>query len=125
MNPTLQNVFIEEIKKANDSISNGIDLAMKQVPDLVRQILLWNEAKDILLLLLGVSIFILTLFFVKKIKANFKPSEDRTFAIVLIYTTGSIFGFGFFFSNLLEIIQILVAPKVFLLNYITSLLHHH
>ena len=124
MNNELQSLLIEDIKKANGVVSKAIDLAQQQGPELIREFLVWNAWKYGILCFTGLASLIVCWFVIRRIQ---KMDDRDRYNIVwepIVAVTAFIAGTVLVLNNFLTFVQVLVAPRIFLLDYVTSLIKH-
>jgi hypothetical protein len=96
------------------------DFIIAETPDVVRQLLLWKMTEAIIysavgLLLLGACAFLIP-------RAWKKLSDiDEGLLPIMMFWALPLFGCGALLSNTLIWVQILVAPKVYLLEYVKDM----
>lgn len=129
MNDTLQNTVNQVLQGAISQATKGAEFLREQIPDILQQLLMWNLAKDGLLVALAMlSVFI-------AYKATFKwadqsrSSYDNEWKLPKI--ASAIFGIiasgittVFAVIALFDAVKILVAPKVWLLEYAAELVRY-
>jgi hypothetical protein len=122
----LQQELLNIIQLSKEGVLKGIDLAQQQAPDLIKQILTYNlYVRWIECIIVG-FLFLLTLcitiyYLIRNIKNKYSDADDY-FSIVWMSLLPMIFSLIFFYLSLPNLIQIYVAPKLFLLEYIKEFL---
>lgn len=127
MNEKLQNQLAEVIKKAVEAGENVVDFAQKQVPDVVEQLLKWKMAEALFFSVLGMALIAISVrAAVIVLKESKRPFNDRADEVIAIATAcgivSGIVGIIVFAFNFLTVIQVAVAPKIFLLEYAAKLI---
>ena len=133
----LEQVLVDTIQKASNVTgevydaakgvtTRAIDFASEQIPDVIHQLLVWKLAESLAYVVLGLSIILLFFWTRSRVKA-YVEADDGDKEIVLLYTVfcgGLSFSIGgiFMFYNLLDVIKIWFAPKIFLIEYAADLL---
>jgi hypothetical protein len=132
---TAENVVNEILVKAINAATQGAEFLKEQIPDVVRQLLLWTFWHDVIVAL--VWLFLLVLFWIlwsKNLLKNAKeeyakrgfddwciaalvPGLIGAFASIFVISQGIV-------ANALEALQIAIAPKVWLLEYAAHLIRH-
>lgn len=125
----------EELKKlvlkAIEIAERTGEFVIEQAPDLLQEFYRWHIIKSSVVVLVGVFvmfvIFKIFKFFGKKEKERYYETEifnryyetdNVPFILLLIYGGGGfIFGIIVFFANLFNLLHILVAPKLYLIEY--------
>lgn len=108
-------------------MEDGAIWASKEVPLYVEELLRWGVAKSIVVLVIGVIFGAVTFFVTKQFVELYKKDEsyDRDFWWLPIVFSGLIGGgvsLKLLISNTLNLVQILVAPRVWLLEYVDELI---
>lgn len=111
--------------KAESAVSKAVDIAMEEAPALAKEFLAWRAWKHGLYFaainLLLISGIFLTYKGVKSIQAD----EEVAPALIVPGVCLSLFGITFFavegMSNLLSLVQIHVAPRIYLIEQAVNL----
>ena len=105
------------------------NFAMEQAPDLARQIVTWGIAQGLLYISLDLAWFIVGVMLLiwahRNIPAKWREGNDFPFEffpgvvgiLIMIISSGSMF------TNAWIALQAYVAPKVYLIEYLTKLAH--
>lgn len=122
----LQQTLLEVIQKAQNKIDNGVSLASQQLPDVVEQLLRWSLYRSILTILICGLLFIGLYIWYKKL-----PRDDGKLDVYHhdgLIQTFYITAFILTALNLIciidafyNILQILITPKVWLIEYVANL----
>lgn len=146
-NQTLQDAFAQIILKATSSIEAGTEFLAAQVPDVIHQLLLWQMVKSLvvagiaLLLVIAACAWIYQTIRLTSVTSamsvKYYDSSDVSIGREELDTAKrksdtaqfiSMFfgGFGIcaavlLIAKLLTVTQILIAPKIYLIEYATSL----
>ena len=120
-------------KLVNDALSSVIEtvratgnFVIEQAPDVIRQLILYNTINLAMWVVLGLVVLLATYVVVKKFlklekTLNKYDSGGALAAAVLSGAIGSVTGIGLIMSNISDLIKIIVAPKIWLLEYAASL----
>lgn len=105
--------------------SKAMDFATAQIPDVVEQLLMWKTAEAIVYILAVLLLTLLFWVFQRKIAAYAKENNDV--AALLLYNifagAGLLIGGGTtLVINLLVVVKITIAPKLYLVEYAAELL---
>lgn len=146
MNDQLQNALVNIIEQSSNGINKSVSFLSDQLPDVINQLLIWKALESFLLFSIGVFIIWIGCVFAKKqkpkvekAKEDYKNGEPWTryydngnltssiYDIIVIspyiYFVGSvILGLTFILVNH-KWIMILVAPKIYLIEYAASLVN--
>ena len=131
---TLNGALIELIGKTND----GITFLSSEIPDVISQLLMWHMTISLLSTLLGVILIASFLYALKTYSGKGKLLDEtrREYAQTLthdkdgdmadrVYITAMVFSTGIGGSIFLldiEWLKILIAPKVYLIEYAAALI---
>lgn len=127
MNEQAQEVLAQMLQRVLDGVDSAVDFSQAQIPDVVEQLLMWHMVENFV----WFSVGILVLFFsslgmfkmVKKRKQIFN-SEGAEFVFGFggpVIFFGIVSGFALILSNL-DWLKILIAPKLYLLEYAAELI---
>lgn len=122
----------EILKKGLETAEKTGNFIVEQAPDLIRQLLIWKTVEYSVYVILGISLIIYFYRWTKKVSKEMKENEDDfedyfmdSFANILI-TIGQlsllITGIILIAENLQDLIQIVFAPKIYLIEYSAKLL---
>lgn len=125
MNEQLQAALAELINKSLVGIDSAAGLVAVEIPDVIQQLLMWHGAYNFLMLLMGIAIAVA--WFVAEVKAfkwfkELGSEEGWVYGYVML---GSILRVVPFMMTVVLInlkwLKIWIAPKVWLLEYASSL----
>lgn len=120
-------------KLVNDALSSVIEtvratgnFVIEQAPDVIRQLILYNTINLAVWVGLGLVVLVATHIVVKKFlkweaTLDAYNSGGGIAGAVMSGVIGISLGFVLIFSNISELIKIIVAPKIWLLEYAASL----
>ena len=122
----------EILKKGLETAEKTGNFIVEQAPGLIRQLLIWKTVEYSVYVILGISLIIYFYRWTKKVSREMKENEDDfedyfmdSFANILI-TIGQlsllITGIILIAENLQDLIQIVFAPKIYLIEYSAKLL---
>jgi len=132
MNEQLQLELTKIITNINSGVTTLWDFLGDQTPDIVSQLLMWYCTLSALWCIISVCLFILAIIafiklrrwakgFVKQYKDDHNGyNGDSETAYVVPFVVIIVLGFLSLLSFSIEWLQILIAPKVWLLEYITT-----
>jgi len=130
----LQSAMVETITKATAVAGDAKDFIAKQLPDVIKQLLRWKFAESLFGCFFPILIFVSFLTVASKLwikmewNAHGEP-KDAANVIRLICAVASSIGMvisllAVFFCVNLTWLQIWLAPKVYLIEYAKSMIHH-
>lgn len=106
------------ISELISSTINAKDFILAEMPEYIQQLLMWKMSQGIFYAITGIFILYLAFLLSKKIM---KQVDDMIMA-TMVCTAPVLAGLILFFENITTVIQILVAPKVYLVEYAASLI---
>lgn len=122
----------EILKKGLETAEKTGNFIVEQAPDLIRQLLIWKTVEYSVYVILGISLIIYFYRWTKKVSKEMKENEDDfedyfmdSFANILIaigQLSLLIIGMMLIAENLQDLIQIVFAPKIYLIEYSAKLL---
>lgn len=134
MTDQMQNVLAGLIEQAVASVDAAVEFSKAEIPQVIEQLLIWKFAQSSVYTLLALAIFVAIYFGWKRVIAAVKAeiekhpsSYNRSEAVMFALPVGA--GLATFLSGALAVawfnltwLQILVAPKLYLLEYGARLL---
>lgn len=116
-------MLVKMIDFSIQSMSDVVDFGKQQIPQVIHELLMWKATSASVWMAVGVILLILGWITFKAINRTVAKTGDED-AYVLHLATGALIVVGglFFIPNLLELLQILVAPKVYLIEYSADLI---
>jgi len=116
-------MLIKMIDFSIQSMSDVVDFGKQQIPQVIHELLMWKATNACVWIVVGVILFILSWLTFKAINRYVATTGEEDAYIVHVVTAILFVIGGFFFiPNLLELLQILVAPKVYLIEYSADLI---
>lgn len=120
MNKEILDKFVIEMTEV---LKNAKDFGVAQMPDILKQILNYSFWFDVYILVLGALLF--GIGFVGMVFAFVKLKDtdygERCMLIIFASVVASFVGLLMVFWTVPELFQIVIAPKVFLINYFVHL----
>ena len=129
MNEQLQKVLADIITRVTSGADAAIQFGKEQIPEVLKQLLVWNFTYSLLIWVLSLSIIVGYLLWMSikwkwwmHNKATTSISTDNLYSIItFIWSILAFISLIMFFSNL-DWLKIWVAPKLYLLEYAASLI---
>ena len=128
----IEDTVVELIQKSVSSVEQGISWLSGELPDVIHQFLLWKVISSSLIILLVLVFSLIWFRFLRRFNQITAGNRDRLnpeyidpepyFLGLLISGVLLIGGIVIAVGRMFQIIQILIAPKIFLLEYATSLM---
>ena len=122
----------EILKKGLETAEQTGNFIVEQAPDLIRQLLIWKTVEYAVIISIGIALLIFFFKWTKKVGREMKEKdydfEDYfmdSFANIMIalgYLSAFIVGIIMIGDNLQNLIQIVFAPKIYLIEYTAKLL---
>ena len=106
------------VEKAINGIDKGTEFVIEQAPDLLQEFYNWHIAELSIIVFLCL-IGIVQVFWIKKPMERLSDDYERAgdFVRIIIQGIVAIVCFAHFFISLMQLIKILVAPKLYLIEY--------
>lgn len=117
---SLNAALVAVLNKAISAAEKGGEFLAEQIPDVVNQLLMWHMMKGIVMLLGSLLVFGLFVYFSVKLWRYLKTPYAEVDAIMAILPLGLLWIPIVALFNLTWL-QILIAPKVYLIEYAASL----
>ena len=120
----MEEKLIEFMDKALEGVDAGVDFVNAQLPDYIEQLLLWYAVKSGIWFVLGLLGLIGLFILFRKWHHKFIMTHDSDGVLYFIGIFVGIFPFLVFIAMTLgnlDWLQICLAPKVWLVEYISSL----
>lgn len=129
MNDQFQKVLADIITRVTSGTDAAIQFGKEQIPEVLKQLLVWNFTYSLLLWVISLSIIVGYLWWMcvkwkwwMNNKATTSTSTDNLYSIItFIWTILAFISLIMFFTNF-DWLKIWVAPKLYLLEYSASLI---
>ena len=122
----------EILKKGLETAEKTGNFIVEQAPDLIRQLLIWKTVEYSIYVIMGISLIIYFHRWTKKVTKEMKEKKDDyedyfmssfpNFLIAVGQISFLIIGIVLIAANLHSLIQIVFAPKIYLIEYTAQLL---
>ena len=128
MNAETDKQIAEILKKGLEAAEKSGNFVIEQAPDLVKQLITYKTVETSICVLIEITLMYLIVIYFKYLhKKNNEDSsfiEGNSFHIggMLISLVVAIFMFIAFIADISNLIQLIFAPKIYLLEYIAKLL---
>ena len=128
MNAETDKQIAEILKKGLEAAEKSGNFVIEQAPDLVKQLITYKTIETSICVLIEITLMYLIFIYFKYLyKKNNEDSDfmyyDEFHIIGMIITTlMGIFLFFRFINDISNLIQLIFAPKIYLLEYIAKLL---
>jgi hypothetical protein len=128
MNEKLQEQLTAIVDQLQVAIQTTVDFTAEQLPILLQEILRWGLAKNIILLVISSTLLLLSIHLIKIFSRIYREGKKKNSysddgAITLIFSSIlAVVSTLFIVGNILTIAKILLAPRLYLLEYASSLL---
>lgn len=118
MDKELQQALAAILNKTTSAVQNGVSFLQGQLPDVIQQLLMWKLVESlvwfVVLLVLCISMALLTRWIIKH------KNVDEIWGLAIPTVTGFVLsGIGALSHN--AWLMILIAPKVYLIQFAASL----
>lgn len=123
MNEQLQQAFLSILADVTQGTKNAITFLSGEIPDIIQQLLVWKATEyGALTLISFIFLFFFTRTTVKQLKADPNLDEFETFLLLTAGLLLAIAAIIVFFANLFPFLQVLIAPKIFLIEFAAELI---
>ena len=128
MNSETDKQIAEILKKGLEAAEKSGNFVIEQAPDLVKQLITYKTVETSICVLIEITLMYLIFRYFKYLYK--KNNEDSDFIIydefhiigMIITSLMGIFLFFAFITDISNLIQLIFAPKIYLLEYIAKLL---
>lgn len=125
MNEQAQQVLADMLERALSGVDAAVEFSQAQIPDVVEQLLMWHMFKSALFFSTGLAMILISawcIWYVFKDLEGAVDSFNQEGAAVIILMLVFLFTGGVIVTYThLDWIQMLIAPKLYLLEYAASL----
>jgi len=126
MNDLMQNQISVILEKAQNNVGQAVDFVITQTPLLANEIISWGLWSSVYLGILG--LLALTIGVLQHNKRSWKLFNDGDELSWFRLTVGTLVGFvglSVLIIQIHDIINIIVAPRIFMIEYFTHLIKHN
>jgi hypothetical protein len=123
MNDTLQNTVNEVLQGAISQATKGAEFLKEQIPDILQQLLAWKLAEASIKTAVGLVGIALTVWAGKHLW-RWVRKEDSGYEPMMVFLGLPLVPSFILASNFFDAVKILVAPKVWLLEYAAELVRY-
>ena len=129
MNEQIQQALASILGKTMQGVEAGVSFLSTEIPDVIHQLLVWKMAQSVVGAAFLIAVIVTYLWSLKFAKKWFKAEREKSYGSeeipVMIWTfAGAVFlGIPLFelYGRTSDIIQIWLAPKIYLIEYSASL----
>ena len=120
MNTQLETALADAVNKTIELGGRATDFAMGEIPDIAHQLLVWKTGVSIFGIGIGLVLLSVLLLIFKK-KEWYFESEEKTILYILVSAACGVAGPIVVLCNTFNLLQIWLAPKIFLMEYAANL----
>jgi len=118
----LTEMGLKALDFADKSAQQILEFVQTNAPDVLQEWLTWNLITSILWTIVGIIMLGIFVWFVgHEMKHEWELSEDSEWAILLIVIPDLVIGCILFFSSFMDTLQLIFAPKLWILENIKDL----
>ena len=139
MNEQMQNALVDIIQKASSGIDASVSFLSSEIPDVISQLLLWSitassvgMALSAIVIAISVSMIVWMMKLYGRGRDTGKPNwvhdgdrynalRERVIPVSCVLFICLVVGPIVFVVNLMEVLKIWLAPKIWLIEYAASL----
>uniref|UniRef100_A0AAU8HZA3 TMhelix containing protein n=1 Tax=Klebsiella phage FKP3 TaxID=3231233 RepID=A0AAU8HZA3_9CAUD len=116
-------LLVKMIDVTVQSVSDVVEFGKQQIPEVIHQLLMWNALKASIWVVVAAvfSIFLCTVVNRAKPVLNEADYGFGTVVQILGWVIAMVLGGTVFMYNLLQAVYIMIAPKVWLIEYAAEL----
>ncbi|WP_312630969.1 hypothetical protein [Pantoea piersonii] len=124
MNENTDKIVASLIQKAMSGVDQAVDFSKAQLPEVIEQLMYWKFASYSLRIFTGILIMTAMTFAFKKACRWHESTGKETAGFVGIVSSGAILlaSCVVLFANIGNLIQLWLAPKVWLIEYAAQLI---
>lgn len=127
MNDDLQKALTIILQKTTAAATAGVDFLSEQLPDVVRQLLIWHAAQSAIRCAIYLALAALLCYAAKRLWRHAytlqEDSDERAWTCIGAFVAAIIALIWLFVAaNNLEWLQIWLAPKLYLVEYTAAIL---
>ena len=120
----LEKVLVDSIQKTQEGIGMAVDFAVDQAPDVIQQMLYWHATSSFLSMLLSIIVLCISIkLFLKANHEKWYVDDEDSWLSVCIGGAAASFISVIVICNNMDWLQILIAPKLWLIEYAASLVN--
>ena len=128
MNTETDKQIAEILKKGLEVAEKSGNFVIEQAPDLVKQLITYKTVETSIYVLIEITLMYLIFRYFKYLykknneDSDFIPENEFHVGGIIITFVLSMFLFASFITDISNLIQLIFAPKIYLLEYIAKLL---
>ena len=120
MNEQLQNTVNEILQRSIEAFNKGADWMAGQIPDVIEQLLMWHATKSFILFFVAFALSVAFALNIKRFYRFVRAELEGAEPLVSLPVAMSMF-FLWLAIQELAWLQILIAPKLYILEYAAEL----
>lgn len=124
LSKTANDLLVKMIDVTVESVSDVVEFSKQQIPDIIHQLLVWKIAESIVWLVLGALIMFTGAWVTNRFRERMNEDEasSGTICQIIVTIVTAFIGICMIVSNLLDVLYIWLAPKVWLIEYAADLI---
>lgn len=124
LSKTANDLLVKMIDVTVESVSDVVEFSKQQIPDIIHQLLVWKIAESIVWLILGALIMFTGAWVTNRFRdrMNEEEASSGTICQIIVTIVTGFIGICMIVSNLLDVLYIWLAPKVWLIEYAADLI---
>ncbi len=122
MNEQTEKLINEALAGAIEAAKKTGNFVIEQAPDLIQQLVLYKTWEYSLIIAISLGWFITSYFLIKWAIKKIEDTDGGTLAVIIVAIILDLVSIIAFFNTLFDLVKIVVAPKVWLLEYAAMLL---
>lgn len=122
----LQSALADMVNKSVQVAGDAKDFLVAQLPDVIRQLLAWKMAEAAIWFIATSAVFFFGLKYLIRLSRFFyREYVPEGFILVVLGGIAVIVSAGLALSHLMLVLQIWIAPKIYLIEYSEALITGH
>ena len=112
--------LVEIINRSLTGIDNAVSFLSVQIPDVIRQLLIWEATKSAIWFVFGLAFFVVSsVYFIKALKGKWNDKHGDPFGSIMagLCAGSCMFMFGCIMGAHMVWLKIILAPKLYLIQY--------
>ncbi len=117
-------LLVKMIDVTVQSVSDVVEFGKQQIPEVIHQLLMWKAFEAIIWVVIAIVFSVFLCTYVNRVKPRLNEAEYGfgTFVQMFGWLVAIIVGGVVFINNLMAAAYILIAPKVWLIEYAAQVL---
>lgn len=120
MNEELQKALASILNKTVSAAEAGASFLQKELPEVIQQLLMWKAVESAIYCLLSIACFLFGIWVTKKAWKTIRESDEGMEPLIMFPAAATAFSL-FVALGHTDWLKILIAPKLYLIEFAASL----